>query len=97
MNPWQRGKRHRQLTERRLLPATTTHPLVGCDRKLSCIGAPGPRELPAYITGSSLLERVGIFHGREGVVAQQIGSATGPWALVGTLPTQAPRILGWLA
>lgn len=82
--------------QRRLTPATTTPPLWACDEKLACIGAPGPRQQPAYVTGC-LLERVGIFHGREGVVAQQMGGATGPWALVGTLPAQAPRILGWMA
>lgn len=96
MKPWQSGKRIRQLTERRLLPAVTTHPLVGCDRKLQCIGAPGPRELPPYVTGRSLLERVGIFHGREGVVAQQMGGGTGPWVLVCTPPGLEPRILGWV-
>lgn len=82
--------------QKRLIPATTTHPLAACDRKLRCIGAPGPHEPPPYLTGESLLERVGIFRGREGVVAQQMGGATGPWALVGTRPGGTPRILGWV-
>lgn len=34
--------------------------------------------------------------GREGVVAQQMGGATGRWTFVGTKPGADPRILSWL-